>query len=248
MFDIIKFYIKVKEESDNSLYKINIEKLEHIIKYTFNNKDIAYIAFCHSSYVNEKKSNKTASYERLEFLGDSIVNMIVSEHLYENYPNLPEGELTKVRAIVVCEPTFYKCSKKLGLGQFLLLGKGEEHTGGRERVSILADIFESVTGAIFLDAGFGEAKRFAISQLKDTIVDAVNGMVFMDYKTQLQEVLQKNSNSKISYIIIDESGPDHNKEFVIQVNNGDKVLGMGKGKSKKEAEQSAAKEALEKVK
>lgn len=225
----------------------DISRLEEIICYTFKDKKLGYMAFTHSSYTNEKKNKKMPNYERLEFLGDSVVSMIVSEYLYKNYPNLPEGELTKIRAIVVCESTLYKCSKKMGFGQFLFLGKGEELTGGRERVSILADLFETVTGAIYLDGGYEEAKKFAINQLEDIIKDAIEGKVFLDYKTELQEILQKNSNTDISYITINETGPDHDKVFEVQVRNGDKVLGTGKGKTKKDAEQDAAKEALNKI-
>lgn len=227
---------------------LDIEKLEKILGYTFSNKALGFLALSHSSYANERKGGHLDSYERLEFLGDSIVNMIVSEYLYTNYSTLPEGELTRIRAIVVCEPTFFSCVKKLGLGDFLLLGKGEEMTGGRERVSILADIFEAITGAIYLDGSFDEAKGFALSQLKPIIADAVSGTVFMDYKTQLQEVLQKTSEAKISYIVEKETGPDHSKEFWVQVKNDSKILGRGKGKSKKEAEQNAAKEAILKLK
>jgi ribonuclease-3 len=137
----------------------------------------------------------------------------------------------------VCENTFWECSKKLEFGRYLLLGKGEQNSGGRDRVSILADLFETVTGAIYLDGGLENAKKFAISNLHHVITDAVNGIVFMDYKTQLQEILQKDSNCKISYATIDERGPEHNKEFVVQVKNKEILLGQGTGKTKKEAEQ-----------
>lgn len=227
---------------------INMDELEKTIGYTFKNKELAYLALSHTSYANEKKSGHLDSYERLEFLGDSIVNMIVSDYLYTNYPTLPEGELTRIRAIVVCEPTFCECVRKLELGNYLLLGKGEEITGGRERVSILADIFEAITGAIYLDGGFIGAKNFTLGHLKPIIVDAVSGTVFMDYKTQLQEMLQKTNTAKISYIIEKESGPDHSKEFWVQVKNDNKVLGRGKGKSKKEAEQNSAREAIDNLK
>lgn len=227
---------------------LDINKFEKIINYSFKDKKFALLALSHSSYANEKKGGHLNSYERLEFLGDSIVNMIVSDYLYANYTTLPEGELTRIRAIVVCEPTFCGCVKKLGLGNYLLLGKGEELTGGRERVSILADIFEAVTGAIYLDGGFEEASKFAMTHLKPIIVDAINGTVFMDYKTQLQEMLQKNNNAKILYSIEKETGPDHSKEFWVQVTNDNRLLGRGKGKSKKEAEQNAAKAAMNKLK
>ena len=227
---------------------LNIDKIESIIGYTFKNKKLVQLALSHSSYANEKKGGHLDSYERLEFLGDSIVSIIVSEYLYINYPTLPEGELTRIRAIVVCESTFCGCVKKLEIGSHLLLGKGEERTGGRERVSILADIFEAIIGAIYLDGCFEDAKSFTLSHLKSIIESAVSGTVFMDYKTQLQEILQKTNTAQISYIIEKETGPDHNKEFLIQVINNNKILGRGNGKSKKEAEQNAAKEALDKLK
>ena len=230
------------------LTNIDIEMFEKNIKYVFNDKAIVITAFCHSSYANEKKNGTNISYERLEFLGDAIVNFIISEHLYIKYPRFPEGELTRIRAIVVCEPTFYECAKSLELGRFLLLGKGEELTGGRERVSILADIFETVTGAIYLDGGIEKAKEFVLRQLIPIISDAISGAVFMDYKTGLQEILQKDINCKIEYMVVDEFGPDHNKQFVVQVKNKGELLGEGKGKSKKIAEQYAAKEALDKLK
>lgn len=226
----------------------NISKIENTIGYVFKDKRLLSTAFRHSSYANERKNQSILSYERLEFLGDSIVNFIISEYLYTNYSKFPEGELTRIRSIVVCEPTFYKCSKNLGFGEFLLLGKGEELTGGRDRVSILADVFETVTGAVYLDGGLGNAKDFTLFQLIPIIKDAICGAVFMDYKTQLQEILQREANSKIEYIVVKETGPDHNKQFFIQVKNNNVVLGEGKGRSKKEAEQVAAKKAIDNIK
>jgi ribonuclease-3 len=223
---------------------VDTEKFEKAIGYTFKDKNLIYLALSHSSYVNENKLSPTHSYERLEFLGDSIVNMLVGEKLYKDYPKLPEGELTRIRAIVVCESTFYHCIKKLNIGQFMLLGRGEEMTGGRERVSILADLFEAITGAIYLDGSMEEARNFALNQLHSIIIDAINGTVFMDYKTQLQETLQKNGETKIIYTVIKQFGPDHDKEFIVEVKNNDTTLGTGQGKSKKEAEQIAAKYAL----
>lgn len=223
---------------------IDLNKLNEIVDYAFEDSELAVLAFSHSSYANENRNNRLLSYERLEFLGDAIIEMIVSEYLYTNYKDLSEGELTKIRAIVVCEPTFDKCSKKLELGQFLLLGKGEENMGGRSRTSILADIFESIAGAIYIDGGYTKVRNFVLGQLKAVICDAVSGNVFMDYKTGLQEKLQKRSNSNIAYSVITETGPDHNKEFQVQVTNNGVILGTGIGKSKKEAEQNAAKAAM----
>lgn len=225
----------------------NYLKIEEKLGYSFKDKSLINMAFCHSSYANEKKKNKLLSYERLEFLGDSVVNFIVSEYLYNNCKKMPEGELTRIRAIVVCEATFYRCIKELGFGEYLLLGKGEELTGGRGRVSILADIFETISGAIFLDGGIEETKKFVLNNLIEIIDEAVNGITFMDFKTELQEILQKDINCKISYKVVDEFGPDHNKTFVVELYDRDNFLGSGKGKSKKEAEQAAAKVAVEKL-
>lgn len=229
---------------DKSEKTIDIEKFEKIIDYSFQDKQLIYQAFSHTSYINERKKQKLSSYERLEFLGDSVVNTIVSRYLFVNYPGLSEGELTRIRSIAVCESTLHKCSKNLGFGEFVLLGKGEELTGGRERVSILADLFESVAGAIFLEGAYQNARVFIINQLMNTIIDAVDGTTLMDYKTQLQETLQKHNESNIVYESVKETGPDHDKEFLIEVKNNNIVLGQGIGKSKKEAEQRAAKEAL----
>lgn len=224
----------------------NLGQLENVIDYTFKNKRNILLAMTHSSFANENKNVKLNSNERLEFLGDAVLNIIISEALYLKYPNLTEGEMTKVRANIVCEPSLMKCANEIKLGGFLLLGKGEEHTGGRTRTSILSDAYESLLGAIYLDGGMKNAKAFIHAQMGKLIEDSVKGIIFMDYKTQLQEMLQKDGDKKIIYEIIGEKGPDHEKMFVAQVRVIDKVLGVGKGKSKKEAEQSAARSALEK--
>ncbi len=220
---------------------------EEIINYEFINKKNIILAFSHSSYVNESKNKDTRSNERLEFLGDAILNLVVSEYIYKKYPNMTEGEMTKSRAKIVCETSLERCANNIHIGKFLLLGKGEELSGGRIRTSILSDTFEAVIGAIFIDSGIDQAKNFIIKQMKDLIHDSVNGTLQFDYKTEFQEVVQRNSDKKIAYEIIEESGPDHNKLFALQLKVDDRVWGKGKGRTKKEAEQNAAKVALEKM-
>lgn len=224
-----------------------INKLESRIGYEFTEKDLLKEALTHSSFANENKGKNNRYNERLEFLGDSILGLIISEYLFRNFPELPEGELTKMRAKIVCEPSLADCSKNIDLGRYLMLGKGEESTGGRHRMSILADAFEALIGSIYLDGGINKVKKFILSNMHNIINDAVSGKIFTDYKTKLQEVLQIDPNTRISYEIIDEKGPDHNKTFSTQVKNNGKVIGYGKGKSKKEAEQNAAKMALKGV-
>ncbi|MDO5478588.1 MAG: ribonuclease III [Clostridia bacterium] len=211
------------------------------VGYTFKNELLAKEALTHSSYANEFG---VRSYERLEFLGDSILSLVVSEYLYENFPDMPEGELTKVRAAAVCERSLYEVASGLSLGKFLFLNKGEEATGGRERISILADIVEATIAAIFLDSGIEEAKKWIMTNVKFVIDKAVSGKAFKDYKTQLQEIAQSGALEAISYRLVDESGPAHMKMFSYEVLSGDKVIGKG---SKKEAEQRAAKAALEDI-
>ncbi len=231
-----------------NISKVRIELLEEIqsrSEYKFKDINILNIALTHSSYANEYKKHKIIYNERLEFLGDSILGLIVSEYIYREYPNYPEGELTKLRSTVVCEPTLSFLAKNINLGKYLLLGKGEEATGGRERVSIMADAFEALIGAIYLDGSMLEAKRFVLDHLKPAIKDAINGIeLFVDYKTQLQEILQKKNSDKITYQVVKEEGPDHNKSFFTEVYSKEIVLGKGKGKSKKDAEQDAAKSAI----
>lgn len=231
----------------------NLDLFEKAIGYQFKDKGKMLMALTHSSYVNENKNgnrNRNSeknpeSNERLEFLGDSVLNHLVAGYLYSEFPHLPEGEMTKIRALIVCETSLLKCSLNIGINNYLLLGKGEELTGGRKRPSILADAFEALLGAIFLDGGIENAGTFLLNQMKNIISDSVTGTGFTDYKTQLQELARKKTNNLICYEIISEKGPDHNKEFVSQIKLEGKILGTGKGKSKKEAEQNAAKAALE---
>ncbi|MGN1317628.1 MAG: ribonuclease III [Lachnospirales bacterium] len=215
------------------------------LDYEFKNRDLLNTALSHSSYINEHKGLECN--ERLEFLGDSILGFVTAEYLYKNYPNLPEGNLTKIRANVVCETMLAKLGKEIGLNCDLLLGKGEEHTGGRERSSIIADAMEAVIGAIYLDGGIEPAKSFILNMLIPEIKATVSTPRVLDSKTSLQEILQKDSSAVIEYDIINESGPAHNKIFEASVSCNGKILGKGKGKSKKEAEQDAAMNAIENI-
>lgn len=219
-----------------------VKNFEQRIRYCYQNKNLLQEALTHSSYGNEgKKYGKNN--ERLEFLGDSVLSIIVAEHLFKNYDHLPEGELTKIRAGLVCEKSLHRFALQIDLGNELLLGKGEENTGGRERPSILADAFEAVIASIYLDGGFQEAQKFVLRFIpKELNVEKIN--VLHDYKTALQEIIQKNREEKIEYVLVDEFGPDHNKSFVVEVHLNSNVIGKGQGKSKKQAEQYAAKEAL----
>ena len=221
---------------------MNIEKLEKNIGYTFKNKDLLKTALTHTSYANEHAAQ---SNEKLEFLGDSILEFVSSEYMYNKYTNLKEGEMTKVRATVVCEKSLYKIAKLHNFSDFLYLGKSEVITGGNKRPAILADSVEAVIAAMFIDGGLEPAKKFIIENLKDEIEIATKHVGEKDYKTVLQEELQKNGEVKIEYKIINESGPDHDKTFEAEVSLNGKVLATGVGKSKKEAEMQAAKKALE---
>ncbi len=221
---------------------VDLEAFEGHIQYHFQNKHLLLEALSHSSYANEKRKTRNSN-ERLEFLGDSVLSIVVSDFLFRKYPNLPEGELTKLRASMVCEKALHVFAQEIHLGDFLLLGKGEEHTGGRTRSSILADAFEAVIAAIYLDGGMEPAKRHILRFIpEDPEVEEPVG--FQDYKTQLQEVIQKNPEEKVEYVLIDEVGPDHDKAFTVEVCLNSNVIGTGVGHSKKAAEQLAAKEAL----
>ena len=224
---------------------MNIEELEKEINYTFKNKEIVKTAFTHTSYANEKN---VESNEKLEFLGDSILEFISSKYLYLHYKNLHEGEMTKVRATVVCEKSLYKVAKKHDFGEFLLLGKSEIINMGKNRPAILADSVEALIAGMYLDGGLEVAEKFIIENLKDEIEFATKHVGTKDYKTVLQEKLQQEGEVKIEYTIINETGPDHNKSFEAQVAVNNQVLASGKGKSKKEAEMQAAKKALENLK
>ena len=217
-----------------------MNSLEKRLNYKFKNIDLLKNALVHSSYANEIRGN-VHSNERLEFLGDSVLSIIVSEHLYNKFPNMPEGELTRMRASLVCEKSLCEFSRELGIGNYLKLGKGEDKNGGRERDSILADAFEAVLAAVYLDGGMEEAKKFVLRFIKNAIITKPK---FHDYKTALQEIIQKNHDEHISYVLVGESGPDHDKCFEVEVHLNSNVIGQGKGRSKKIAEQEAAKSAL----
>ncbi len=220
-----------------------MKEFQEIIGYTFDDEKLLFEALSHSSFANENKKGRRSN-ERLEFLGDSVLSIVVSEHLFEHYTHLPEGELTRLRASLVCEKSLHEFALQIKLGKFIMLGKGEENTGGRERPSILADAFEAVIASIFLDGGLEKARNFILPFIPENIT--TNGAVgFNDYKTILQEIVQKNPEEKVDYFLLSESGPDHDKAFTVQVKLNTNVIGEGTGKSKKQAEQKAAKEALE---
>lgn len=222
-----------------------IDELEAALGYHFRNTALLKNALTHSSYANEHWHDSLASNERLEFLGDSILGMTVAEYLYHHFPNRPEGELTRMRADMVCEATLAGVAEQIHLGQHLLLGNGEEHAGGRSRNSILADAVESIIAASFLDGGFeaaqGIIRRFILSDVP------VKKPHNVDYKTSLQELVQQKKNQVLSYVLTGESGPDHDKCFCVEVSLNGKVVGAGTGKSKKRAEQDAARAAIEKL-
>lgn len=220
----------------------SLNKLETKLGLNFLNKSLLVEALTHSSYINQNKSFK--HYERLEFLGDSILQLCISEYLFMNYPEKPEGELTRTRALIVCENSLYEIASELELGLFLFMSKGEELTGGRTRISILADCVEAIIAAIYLDSGMEDAKEFILSKFIPIINKAINKEIILDYKTTLQEILQQKGKTSINYNLTHFEGPPHRRKFYTEVIVHDKALGKGSGYSKKEAEQNAAKEAL----
>ena len=219
-----------------------MEQLEKNLKYTFKNKGLLKNALTHSSYANEKKGSTTSN-ERLEFLGDSVLSIIVSDYIYKNFPNLPEGQLTRLRASLVCEKSLCSFSKQLGVGDYILLGKGERANGGAARPSILADAFEAILAAIYLDGSMEPAKKHVLRFIKSELSHLENEN-FKDYKTELQEIIQRNPEEKLTYVLTGETGPDHDKCFTVEVHLNSNVIGEGSGHSKKNAEQAAAKKAL----
>lgn len=214
------------------------------IDYNFKNNKLISTALSHSSYANEHKNEGVECNERLEFLGDAILGFVVGEYIYKKFSMWPEGKLTKLRASVVCETMLSKKGRELGINKELKLGKGEEHTGGRERNSIIADAVESVIGAIYLDGGMEPARKFILDLLVNEIEEISSTVHVLDAKTTLQEIIQRSSQEPIEYRIISESGPAHCKSFIIEVCHKNRVLGRGEGHSKKEAEQKAAMEAI----
>src|SRR3954463_11655076 len=233
------------EKDMNNRAKENLFKdFQTSIGVTIENEKLLKQAFTHSSYVNEHRRKPFEDNERLEFLGDAVLELTVSQFLYKKYPTMTEGELTKLRAAIVCEPSLVAFANELNFGKLVLLGKGEEMTGGRERPALLADVFEAFIGALYLDQGIETVIRF----LEQVVFPKINAGAFshvMDYKSQLQELIQRDGTGSIEYRVLQEIGPAHNKEFVSKVSLNGKELGVGTGKSKKEAEQHAAQMALD---
>lgn len=224
---------------------MNNGDFEKKIQYTFKNKELLNKALTHSSFCREHGTEGKNNNERLEFLGDAFFDAIISVELYKLLEKVDEGKLTKTRALIVCEKSLAQVARRLDIGAYLNMGKGEEHSGGRQRESILADAVEAVVGAIYLDGGFEEVFRFVSREFAQTIEDALAGRLFTDYKTQVQEVLQKRGKKVIiSYHLDKEEGPDHDKTFYVHLTCNGRVLGRGSGKSKKEAEQNAARETF----
>ena len=221
--------------------KSDIKELQSKIDYEFKDEGLLLRALAHSSYANENHS-VGGSNERLEFLGDSVLGFITAENFFKNYTDFPEGDLTKLRAQMVCEKSLAGFAREIELGKYLLLGKGEVITGGRERPSIQADAFEALIAAIYLDGGMEQAKKFVLKYIDEAIKKHQS---IRDYKTMLQEVVQRNPGELIEYVLVGESGPDHDKRFEVEVHLNSNVIGRGIGKSKKRAEQEAAREALE---
>lgn len=218
-----------------------LEELEKKIGYRFRDKTLLKQALTHSSYANEQKINKLKDYERLEFLGDAVLELVSSEFLFHENPQMPEGKLTKLRSSMVCEPSLAYCARDLLLGEYMLLGRGEESTGGRHRDSITSDAMEAVIGALYLDGGMTAAHDFIH---KFVLSDLENKILFYDSKTVLQELIQTESGSRFSYELKGEAGPDHNKEFLVDAVLNGRVIGSGRGRTKKAAEQQAAYQAI----
>lgn len=221
--------------------KPDTEELQNRINYKFKNEKLLLRALSHSSFVNENQTISKESNERLEFLGDSVLGFVTAENFFLNYTHFPEGELTKLRAATVCEKSLAGFAKEIELGKYLMLGKGEIVTGGRDRPSIQADAFEALIAAIYLDGGMDEARKFVLKYIDEAIQKHQS---FNDYKTMLQEIVQRNPGELVEYVLVGESGPDHDKRFEVEVHLNSNVIGRGIGKSKKRAEQEAAREAL----
>ena len=222
-----------------------MQELERKIGYRFRDRRLLETALTHSSYANERRDEGCESYERLEFLGDSILGHVTADFLYRQEPTIPEGRMTRLRAELVCEASLHRIAQRLDLGRYMRLGKGEERTRGRERPSILADMVESLIAAMYLDSGsLEQPRRFILEELLQQ-ADLGEQHQSEDYKTMLQELVQRRPNQKIGYELLSESGPDHDKTFRFRVTINGQAVGEGSGRSKKEAEQMAAKQALE---
>lgn len=222
-----------------------MRSLEEKLGYIFWNPTLLENALTHSSYANEHREEEVPSNERMEFLGDSVLGLVVSDHLYSTQPNLPEGDLTRIRASLVCESSLVEVAKRLGLGAYLRLGKGEDAGGGRTRASILADAVEAIIAAVYLDSGLGQARKLIQSLI---LRKELMRNMSTDFKTTLQELVQKKAGRILSYRLVDEKGPNHAKVFSVEVDLNGVVVGKGKGHSKKGAEQAAAKAAIENLK
>lgn len=217
-----------------------------MLNYKFNDENILNRAFTHSSYSNEK-NGEFEDNERLEFLGDAVLEFVSSSYIYKNYPDLKEGEMTKLRAACVCETSLAKVARQIGIDKLIVLGKGEENLGGRNRDSIVSDAFEAVIGAIYIDGGIENARKFILENMEDTIKELSGCFKYLDSKTYLQEVIQEKSREPLKYEVIGESGPAHEKTFEVRVSHNGIALGIGEGKSKKDAQQKAAYNALIKL-
>lgn len=228
--------------SGGTEFYMDFTEFENKIGYKFKNKNLLSEALSHSSYANEIKKGRFSN-ERLEFLGDSVLSVIISEYLFTHFKHLPEGELTKIRASLVCEKALYEFAFKVDLNKFIQLGKGEENSGGRERPSIVSDAFEAVIAAVYLDGGMDEAKRYVLSFIPKDI-NKNQAKALNDYKTDLQEIIQRNPEERVEYVLKEQIGPDHDRRFIVQVLLNSNPIGTGEGQSKKQAEQMAAKEAL----
>lgn len=218
-------------------HNTDLDGFQKIIQYQFNNIGLLKNALTHSSYANEKKTGNYKDNERLEFLGDAVLELTSSEFIYTGNPDMNEGKMTRLRASIVCEPTLAMCARQIHLQEYIMLGKGEDLTGGRTRDSIISDALEALIGAIYLDGGFANAKEFIHRFI---LKDLENKKLFFDSKTILQEIVQANFKEVISYHLIGEEGPDHNKTFRVAVHIGEEEYGVGEGRTKKAAEQEAA--------
>lgn len=221
----------------------NIREFQKTIGYSFKDETLLRLALTHTSYANENKRKIQGHNERLEFLGDSVLSLTVAQALYNRYPDLPEGELTRIRAALVCEKTLFSMAQEINLGNYLYLGRGEDLSGGRGRPSVLSDAYEAVIAAIYLDGGMDSAVSFIMPRVEEHLNNHLSN-VRRDYKSELQEIIQQNPGERISYVLIDEKGPDHNKTFTVEVRLNSNQIGQGTAPSKKEAEQKAAREAL----
>ena len=218
-----------------------LKELQQKIDYQFKDENLLFTALTHSSYANEHKLHKIHHNERLEFLGDAVLEVVSSDFLFKNFPDMAEGQMSKKRASLVCEPTLAYCARQIGLGKYLMLGKGEDMGGGRNRDSILSDALEAVIGSIYLDGGIEQAGSFIMTHVLN---DIEHKAMFQDSKTILQELLQKDHKDPITYEVVDMTGPEHNRMFVMQVKLGDRVIGKGSGRTKQAAGQEAAYHAI----